>query len=366
MKTIRQFQVVIYILLLTSLLPCYGQVRFQALSFIEGIFSTERLFQFNMTNTGNNSVEGYVQITMRDKQRASLIEYRSKPIKLDVLETLTGNDIEWQGDKISSKEALIFKEQGILPYGKYTCCYSFVNKSSKADEYCTEIISKPQLPPQLMNPSNMSVISTVNPLLTWIPPIPDLSIAYQYNLKLVEQKTGQTCAQALQQNVALVQETNYGDINYQVSDYRGMTLEEDKKYCWQVEAYNQSSKIGATEIWQFQVGKANNTIAIIDEEQPYYYLKQRLDGHTIKTKKLLKIAFENRYNLSKLNYKIISEDTKNKTDIILPEVSLTLGFNQINFDCSTLKFLKTNASYILAVTDEDNSTYYCRFIYEKK
>jgi hypothetical protein len=362
------FSVFMLCLILLGVNQAHAQIKFQVISLVEGVYSIDRVFQFSIMNTNSaQTLDGYVQIKVRDFSNNIIAEHRSVRFKIKPFESMVGNGIDWQTNITgSSKESLVFKEQGLLPYGKHTCCYSFVSSGVKADEYCSEIFSKPQLPPQLMNPSNMSVITTINPLLTWIPPIPDLSMIYQYNLKMVELKNGQTCAQALQQNIALIQERNYEETNYQTSDYRGIELENGKSYCWQVEAYSKKNIIGSTEIWNFKIDDSKQQSKSIDDNSPYFYLKHTLDGHTVNVEGLLKVVFDNRYGSTKLNYIIKNENGEVDGKIVTPEIALYSNINQISFDCRNIKGLKPNEPYVLEVMDEDNTVYYCKFIYGKK
>ncbi len=369
MWNILTYKIIIISLFSLTIGTMYGQVKFNVVPQIEGIFTVDRVFQFSFVNLSpNETADGYVEIKVRELGGEMILAYKSVPFKIKPMESSFGTNIDWlkSAEYGISKNSSQLKDMGTLTYGKYSICYTFVGGKRLSDAACTEVNVKPQLPPQLVTPSNGSVINFITPVLTWLPPMPDLNLNYQYSIKLVELRDNQTCAQALQQNNAIVQERNYDGTNLQVSEVNGLGLEFEKSYCWQVGVYHKNKLFANTEIWQFKVEDTKITDIARNDEMPYYNIKENLDGDNLLIKRVLKIAYNNQFNSSTLKYFIYSEDNKDKIILEQPILNLSPGVNQIALDCQAMKGIKSNKPYIIEIHDENNTKYYCRFTYEKK
>ena len=119
-------------------------------------------------------------------------------------------------------------------------------------------------------------------------------------------------------------------------------------------------------MWQFRVDNTKTPVSVIDDEQPFYFVKENLDSDNLRVKKVLKLAFDNHFNSSILKYSIYCDDDKERISLEEPTINLKAGINQISLDCKTMKNLKPNRSYVIEIFDENNTKYYCRFTYEKK
>ena len=367
-KNIRN-RLISLLLLLLAVNQIHGQVKFNVASSIDGVFTIDRIFQFSLVNLNpKESVEGYVSIKIRELGGQPISEYKSIPFKLKPIEPAFGSNIDWLKavEYSSTKNSSQIKDLGTLSFGNYSICYTFIGNKSQSGVFCTEVNVKPQLPPQLLSPLHTSVISYTNPLLTWIPPTPDLNLNYQYSIRLVELSDNQTCVQALQQNIPIVQERNFEGTSLQVTDIKGLNLEYGKNYCWQVGAYYKNNLLANTEMWQFRVDNTKTPVSVIDDEQPFYFVKENLDSDNLRVKKVLKLAFDNHFNSSILKYSIYCDDDKERISLEEPTINLKAGINQISLDCKTMKNLKPNRSYVIEIFDENNTKYYCRFTYEKK
>jgi hypothetical protein len=309
-----------------------------------------------------------VSIKIREAGGDVITEYKSTLIKVKSAEPIFGSNIDWLEVLTTegSKNGNQLRDFGTLPYGRYSVCYSFLSNKTPSDIFCTEVNAKPQLPPQLLSPENGATIAYLNPLLAWIPPMPDANQNYWYTIKLVERRDNQTCVQALQQNSPIVQERNYEGTNLATNDINGLGLENGKTYCWQVGAYTRQKLLANTDIWQFKVNNDKEPITDETDELPFYNVKEGLDGDNLPVKRLLKVAFDNRFNAATLKYVIYREDNNNKIVTDPPVVNLAQGVNQIALDCQAMKTLKPNIPHILEIQDENNAKYYCRFTYEKK
>lgn len=367
-KSVRN-SILSIVLIFNAIGAVHGQVKFNVVPQIEGIFTVDRVFQFSFVNLSpNETADGSVDIKVRELGGEMILEYKSVPFKMKPMESSFGTNIDWlkSAEYGSSKNSTQLKDFGTLTYGKYSICYTFIGGKRPSDAACTEVNVKPQLPPQLVTPSNGSVLNFITPVLTWLPPMPDLNLNYQYSIKLVELRDNQTCAQALQQNNPIVQERNYDGTNLQISEVNGLGLEFEKSYCWQVGAHYKNKLLANTEIWQFKVEDTKIAEIARNDEMPYYNIKESLDGDNLLIKRVLKIAYDNHFNSSTLRYFIYSEEDKSKIILEQPILNLNSGVNQIALDCQAMKGLKSNKPYIIEIHDENNTKYYCRFTYDKK
>lgn len=341
-----------------------AQIRFQTVGSISGIYTADRLFQFTVLNTAPQAVNGQVLIKLRTLHGDLVAQYQSVPTLLKPLENTTGLQLDWlkNNDFGSSPTAVQFREQGVLPYGAYIVCYTFSDGKTRTSPSCSEIDSKPQMPPQLSFPSDKAVILTTNPLLTWIPPMPDYGTGFQYSLRLVELKSNQTCVQALVQNPSIVAERGQEETVYQITDANGLGLDTGKTYCWQVGAFTKNTNLGNTDIWQFTVGAATPTVVSTTTE-PYILLKNGIDAECVRVQNgVLRVAFLNRFDAEKLAYIFRKEEARYTipSPILL---NLGIGMNYLDIPLNG-NDLARNQSYVFELTDEENIKYYCRFFYE--
>jgi hypothetical protein len=372
MKNIKK--AILILIIMCSTLSCIeAQIKIISSPVIEGVITQERLFQFNLLNSyAKIAIKGHLIVELKEKGGQIVAQYESQTITLQPLETISGTAIEWVKEHYSGnlESSNHFKDVGVLSYGRYSICYSFDAINEPKQRFCTEINSELQTPPILTYPTDRSMIQTINPVLSWIPPLPITGIPYKYDMKLVELKQGQTCATALIQNSPIdkiLQSDQYESNSYAVENTEGQSIEYDKTYCWQVGVYNKKQWIANTDIWQFSVNKPNSPEVIkpVKDDSPFTYLKQALDGETVTAKPYVKIVYDNRYSAPYLNYRVYSEGEENRVYINNEKIELQEGVNQVVIDCRKITNLKNNAPYVLEVIDDNNMRYYCRFTYEK-
>jgi hypothetical protein len=363
-------KLIVLIALLANFFAIKAQVRFIVQPLFEGVFSQDRVFQFSVINTqAQGNAQGFISIVLSKLNGEAIVSYQSAIISLKSSEVQNGVVMEWQKSArfASNEEGKRLRDFGVLPFGHFNMCYMFNNNPNT--RFCSEVESQPLTPPRLVYPDDKEIITDINPVLSWLPPMPILDIPYNYAMKLVELQTGQTCGQALQQNVPVAQVNNYSESNYSINGSNGRDLEFGKTYCWQVGVYNRNVFIANTEIWQFSPKQpfgvqALSTAAVVDNA-PFSYLKHGLDGETISAKPLLKFIFDNVAGMPLLKYSIYSPSQLDKQSITSQQIPINFGPNYLTVDCSSLTGLAANKPYILEVTNDNNSTFYCRFIYAK-
>jgi len=363
-------KLIVLIVFIANVFAVQAQVRFIVQPLFEGVFSQDRVFQFSVINNQTQgNAQGFISIALTKLNGEPVANYQSAVISLKPNEVQNGVAMDWQKSArfASNEEGKRLRDVGVLPFGHYNMCYMFNNNPNT--RLCSEVESQPLTPPQLTYPEDKEIITLLNPVLTWLPPMPLIDVPYNYALKLVELQPNQTCGQALQQNTPIAQLNNYSNTNYAFDGSNGRDLEFGKTYCWQVGVYNKNIFIANTEIWQFSPKQpygvqALSTVTVVDNS-PFMYLKHGLDGETIKAKPLLKFIYDNVAGLPILKYAIYSPSQLDKKSITQQQIPINFGPNYLTVDCSTLTGLVANQPYILEVTNDNNSTHYCRFIYAK-
>jgi hypothetical protein len=363
-------KLILLLVLIANVFAVQAQVRFIVQPLFEGVFSQDRVFQFSVINNQTQgNAQGFINVALTKLNGEPIVSYQSAIILLKPSEVQSGAAMDWlkNAQFANNEEGKRLRDFGVLPFGHFNMCYMFNNNPNT--RFCSEVESQPLGPPQLTYPEDKEVITLLNPVLTWLPPMPLLDVPYNYALKLVELQSNQTCGQALQQNAPIAQLNNYGNTNYALDGREGRDLEFGKTYCWQVGVYNKNVFIANTEIWQFSPKQpfgvqALSTAAVVDNA-PFSYLKHGLDGETIKAKPLLKFIYDNVAGLPMLKYAIYSPSQLDKKSITQQQIPINFGPNYLTVDCSTLPSLVANQPYILEVTNDNNSTFYCRFIYVK-
>lgn len=146
-----------------------------------------------------------------------------------------------------------------LPLGSYIACYTVSrNVSDKTEpvvEECVRVNINPLSPPLLNAPADRSVLTTVYPQLTWIPPAPlDMFDNLNYDVTVAEILQEQSPAEAILYNTP-VYVKSFVRVPYETYPSSYSRLEAGKTYAWQVTAKNGFSYSAATEVWTFSIKK---------------------------------------------------------------------------------------------------------------
>jgi hypothetical protein len=255
-----------------------------------------------------------------------------------------------------------------FPEGEYEFCFEMLVGDEKAQtvdetfENCFETMVQPATPIQLINPADGDEMCDTRPNLTWQPPMP-VKPTTRFRLILCELKEKQTDIEAINYNIPIV---NMDGITGNTLFYPAKLpeLQKNKKYVWQVSAYEEKSIFTRSEIWQFTVKCEDPKPPVAGDS--YRELKEGESGGHYIAEQVLRFSFYNSYNAGNLGY-VIESLTKPGVKIKdLPELKLGGGFNKYDLDLSENRFFKDGHEYLLKVTLPDGKTLSLKFIYKEK
>lgn len=365
MKFIKQFSFLI-------ICCCFGMSLLKAQVTIipvhqnSEIFLFDQLFQVNVLNVSGITQTGFLEISIEDRNRSTVVTVRSAPMNLQQGAMRNGGNINWQnnarfGNNIASG---IISETGKLPIGEYVICYRFLGTTTQTilGVNCQEKAVKPFGLPELISPYNRETINTKLPLLTWRPPLPSYNLNVQYSLKLTERKEGQSMNEALLKNFPLVQQNRLSQTAL-IYPSASLPLKVGKTYVWQVSAGYDNIEIGQTDIWQFTYGEqaeARQQTA----RTTYATLKRKLDATFFQMEDgFLRFQVQERYNADDIEINIYNYKREKKALNEIAEaknnVNHQFGTNyyEINVTCA----LVINEFYVLEVQTQSNEKTLLRF-----
>jgi len=260
---------------------------------------------------------------------------------------------------------------GLLPFGDFEACYSFmVNQGDavvKLVEECTELVIEPFGPPQLTMPFDQSVIETKNPQLSWLPPLPaNLYTNLKYDLELVEVLPNQSQEDAIQQNMPLFQQTSISGTTI-LYPLNAPALELNKQYAWRIIAKTNEVYIGRSETWIFSIKEFQNADSLIINQIPYSELKREDQTSYAIFSNDLKFDYLNEYEDSSWNIAVYDLTTSERNIIALNMDSIPLkpGQNLISYNIKDVPGFVDKHLYLLEVINSRRESWRLRFEYRK-
>lgn len=214
---------------------------------------------------------------------------------------------------------------GSLPAGSFKLCVQFSCVKQDCDGLneipfgyelfdCIDLILNPPTPLLLAYPEDQAKLSITRPVLTWIPPMPiAMSTNLTYSLVLTEMRKGQSKMDAIKRNRPLIFQDNIPTttLPYPMDMDE---LEKGKLYSWQVEAWVGRTKVGTSEVWEFEIEEKKE-----EPENPIsFHPKNKKDlDFVIIDARTIKIALDVSFIRSDVtvNCKIIND----KREIVLEE-----------------------------------------------
>lgn len=261
---------------------------------------------------------------------------------------------------------------GFLPVGQFTACFTVVglnhDGTERLAEECTTIEVEPISPPQLVMPADSAAVEEPRPLFTWLPPAPyTLFNNLLYDWVLVEVRSLQTAAEALQQNIPLLTQRNiaYTSIQYPFSM---PALDTGKLYAWRVTAQSNFLPIATSETWAFRVlqtgsqGTANNRAA-------YYAKLQRQEdaAHTM-CNGILNYEYMHEINDTVVSVTLFDISRAQRKQIALNDAGYAVRFgdNFMQLDLHNTTGIINKHTYLLQLTNSRNERWYLKFEYRKE
>jgi hypothetical protein len=246
---------------------------------ISPVYLKSQLWNATISNTGI-SAEGKIQINMTDLQtHQSVLSAATGSFRIPTgASMMQMSSLEPITYSYNSPVVVDRSPNGTLPVGQYQVCYELLvtygENQTVAAEDCEEIAVEPLSPPLLTSPEDDSVLTSLLPNFTWMPPTPlSMFSDLTYNVILSEVADGQSLTDAIQKNLPLqqAQELQQPFLSYPLT---GPQLEDGKTYAWQVVAMNGPQYAAKSEVWSFKTPAKKDSAG---NNTSMYIL---MDGHT--------------------------------------------------------------------------------------
>ncbi len=182
---------------------------------------------------------------------------------------------------------------GFLSAGNYEACYTLLDVTNVHEvetlEDCIDFTVEPLMPPMLNMPANQGVLKSITQF-SWLPPSPiNIFNNLTYNIIVTEVQAGQTAAEAIQQNIPVINNNNQ---NLFLTPSLNPVLDTGKVYAWQVIAKNKNFYSAQSEVWTFKL-ITSNADSIQQKSQSFIELKntQEASGINILKDKTLQLKY---------------------------------------------------------------------------
>lgn len=344
-------------------LQVYSQVAFNFIPELQGR-NIDGLFASRILNSGSVA-RVYVTIDVEAANGRKLFGVTTREFRL-----LQGNSSipptavnKTNIQFANTSEAKFIKQNGYLPQGQYAYIFSLysVQTNTLIIQQSFDYLLEPLTELLLTEPYNQDEICNNRPVLSWQPSVPAVS-GTSYSLVLAEIKSNQNAVEALNYNFPII---NQKGIFSPVFPYPSIskTLEQGKKYAWQVTAYKDQTILNRSEIWQFTINCEDPDEEIIKDEG-YRDIEDLLKGNYYLAVGVVKFSLINSYDEQSLKYTIESVNAPGKQIRHLPKVKLKRGKNKIILDLTNNPGFKKGYYYLLKIQLPNGATKTLRFIYK--
>lgn len=323
-------------------------------------FFIDQLWQVNITNTTATPVEGILEIKIEDRNHNVIYSAISVSIRwvvgMNTLPSATRNTM--QITYAATPLGATLRETGRLPFGEYILCYTVRNVANVTlGMTCREKAIRPISPPELVSPSNGSIVDVSRPLLMWRSPFPFQSEGLTYSLRLTDVPQGISAPEALRTRPLLLNINNLRE-PYLAYPNTALPLDTNKIYAWQVAATAGIFSLGITDVWTFRMAQPIPD-SLRKKYQSYCWVKDEEEGSYCYPTDTLKFVYNNVSNDSLLKYHIINK--RGDTLQNLPTFRLKAGINPLQIAMSRFGNIRVNEIYRVIIIASDNRKYTLAF-----
>lgn len=348
----KRISILVYFLFTT--VAVIAQVGLLPLQYSPFGLRVNDLWRFKLLNNTTVDQEVFVGFELRLSGRVVL----TSTSKVIVLKPGL-NELNIDLAKPNFKSLSSMKSEGVLDNGQYNQCVNviLVSNNEPLISECFDFEQIALTPPFLVFPEDGSILESKYPLFSWTPPGPiGVYDKIKYSIKLAEIYPNQSAVDAINRNLAVLYVSGL-DINsftYPITSY---SLQPEKKYAWNIIAYNnQGNAIGQTEVWTFKLAKDS-----LSSELPiksFIKLKSEKTSDYVAVKDVLRIIYDERYSDTKVSIEI--EDANNK--IVFKEgFNIQRGENRITLNLAEIATLKVGRYYNLTVKSEGRPNLFLMF-----
>jgi hypothetical protein len=213
------------------------------------------IWEITIINSSGKETELYLRGTVDELSEGQIVEGKTGLFRLKANERRIitvdnipgGGKYEWLNKKF--QEAMIRK--GNAPDGFYTICiYAEKDDGTPLGQYCIQQNISQISPPILITPSDAETIYTPQtPIFSWLPTAP-LKPGIIYKITIVDILGSQSNDEAIRVNPVLFSDKNISSNTFQYP-ISARQFEPNKKYGWQITAYEKNNEIGHSEVWSF-------------------------------------------------------------------------------------------------------------------
>ena len=325
------------------------------------------LFTAQLMNNSSEIYTGTIKIIVREANNRIVVQAQTGSILikpgLNTMQLLSQRTKMMFGN---NSVASITAQTGRFPENDYEYCFGFDGSNTKqgnADQFfenCFNYSIQSLIPLSLLYPEDQEEICNTRPDFTWQPQMPLLS-SCRYRLLLAEQKEKQTAADAILNNMPVLYEENISAVMLSYPP-AAAALEVNKKYAWQVTAYDRNTMISKSELYSFSTHCNNATPD--SSRDSYRQPGITLNGSYYLTGNMLRFSLLNTYAATKLQYSITDFADPGKEIGNLPLIKLQPGLNKVDLEMEDINGLKPGRMYLLRIKNIGNSILYLQFLYQ--
>jgi hypothetical protein len=364
------------VLLGLGILMC-GCIRAQVVVNLQlpplGLTIKPQLWNMSLINTGGAAMTVQVQMTMSDAATGQTVLTGNTPsfILQSGVNTITASQVNPVSYTSGAGYNIDAGANGFLPVGVFNICYSITQLANDVTgqiaEECVTAEVEPISPPQLMQPGDSDRVITNRPFFVWLPPTPyNIFSNLAYEMTLVEVQATQSAADAIQQNVPVLLQSNiaFTSLQYPLSM---PGLDSSKLYAWRITATNNGVPVANSEIWSFTLEKGGpDTFSTVSKG--YYAALRRVQdaSYSIATQNL-RFVYTHEASDSTVQVTItdISNTAHRQVSLDSPELPVKYGGNYIAIDIGSNSGIIDRHMYLLELVNSRNEHWFLKFEYRK-
>lgn len=335
-----------------------------------GLTIKPQLWNMSLINTTGASMNARLQMVMTDASTGQTVLTATTPNFLVTAgaKVINANTVSPVTYTAGAGYTIDANPNGFLPVGVYNICYTITKWTNDASEpiadECVTAEVEPVSPPQLIQPGDSDQVIFRRPFFTWLPPTPYNTFSnLLYDYVLVEVQPTQSAADAIQQNIPVLLQSNisFTSLQYPLSMPE---LDTSKLYAWRVTAKNNLSPIANSEVWSFRIQKLSSDTFKSAGKGYYTQLRREEDASYVITGSMLRFLYLQEFNSNSVQVNITDISTTVHQTVQLDSSSLTVkyGANYLSLDLDG-KGLTNKHMYLLDVTNERNEHWFLKFEY---
>jgi len=338
-----------------------------------GLTIKPQLWNMSLINTTGASMTAQLQMVMTDAGTGQTVLTATTPTFLlpAGVKTINANSVAPVAYTVGAGYTVDANANGFLPVGVFNICYTLIRWSNDVSDHvaeeCVTAEVEPISPPQLVQPGDSDRIIVRRPLFTWLPPTPYNTFSnLRYDWLLVEVQSTQSAADAIQQNVPVLVQSNitFTSLQYPLSMPE---LDTGKTYAWRVTAKNNLSPIANSEVWSFRLQQFSNDTFNTTNKGYYAQLRRSPDASYTISGPVLRFLYQHELNSPSVEIKIndISNATQLPVSLDSNNLAVKYGANYLSLDLSENGLINKHM-YLLDLANDKGEHWFLKFEYRQQ